>query len=588
MKNLKLLNKKIFTILFIFIFFFEKSFSEEPEDIWNLEKIEDKEITVENSATEDQSTESDSIYKIQQEREKDVMQLIKEEKTLLSKKISVVGIYDPDENGLSLDMWQKSNGKIILQLMSKINKLNLSDDAKEIFDVAILTNSYIPTKNINPDQFLKFKEDWLIKKNNLNLIKIYLEKNPDLKEKNFLLRFYTDQYLSKGEISNACEIFDLINFQTSNYLSKFKIYCLINNDKNEEAQLQLDLLKEKGFNDSFFEKVFYYLIGYESKFNEKISAKSMLNFHLSHRLIEDFQFEPNENTSNLIWKYLSSMNLLTNIDVVDLEDKEKILNIESATNDNNYTEDDLFSLYKRFLFNINQLLNVEESYKALPNFQSRALLYQGILLAKTSEDKIKLTKILKESFNKDNIPNAFNNKLKEILNTIEKEDVPSNYTGFYDSYLEDKNIKKNKIKFNNKIIHQSKLLFYFIDDQYSKKNVEKDLESLFKKIKKNKKYIFSTKDIILIESLKSDGIQLPKKQQNIYSATEAVIPYDIQILIRKNDTGLALLRLVEIIGEDSIVSMGSETIYFIISILNQLNIDTLRNKILLKVLPLKV
>ena len=132
------------------------------------------------------------------------------------------------------------------------------------------------------------------------------------------------------------------------------------------------------------------------------------------------------------------------------------------------------------------------------------------------------------------------------------------------------------------------MLSYFVDDKYSKKNVEKDLENLLKKIKKNKKYIFSTKDIILIESLKSDGIQLPKKQKNIYNATDAEIPYDIQILINKNDTGLALLRLVEIIGEDSIESMGSETLYFIISVLNQLNIDTLRNKILLKVLPLKV
>ena len=216
MKNLKLLSKKIFAILFIFIFFFEKSFSEEPEDIWNLEKIKNKDVIVENSVTEQQNLESDSIYKIQQEREKDVEQLIKEEKTLLSKKISVVGIYDPDENGLSLDMWQNANGKIILELMSKINKLNLSDDAKEIFDVAILTNSYIPTKNINTYQFLKFKEDLLIKKNNLNLIKIYLVKNLDLKGKNLLLRFYADQYLSKGDISNACEIFDLINFQASN------------------------------------------------------------------------------------------------------------------------------------------------------------------------------------------------------------------------------------------------------------------------------------------------------------------------------------------------------------------------------------
>jgi len=48
------------------------------------------------------------------------------------------------------------------------------------------------------------------------------------------------------------------------------------------------------------------------------------------------------------------------------------------------------------------------------------------------------------------------------------------------------------------------------------------------------------------------------------------------------------LRLVEIIGEDKITDMDPETLYFIISALNQLDIDQLRNQILLKVLPLKV
>ena len=67
-----------------------------------------------------------------------------------------------------------------------------------------------------------------------------------------------------------------------------------------------------------------------------------------------------------------------------------------------------------------------------------------------------------------------------------------------------------KIKINNKIIHQSKLLNYFTEDM-TNKNIEKDLNDLLKKIKKDKNYYVSTKDIILIESLKSDGVQGFKK-----------------------------------------------------------------------------
>ena len=58
--------------------------------------------------------------------------------------------------------------------------------------------------------------------------------------------------------------------------------------------------------------------------------------------------------------------------------------------------------------------------------------------------------------------------------------------------------------------------------------------------------------------------------------------------IRDSEIGLVLLRLVEVIGQDEIEDIGPETLYFMISALNQLDIDPLRNKILLKVLPLKV
>ena len=47
MKNLKLLNKNNLSILLILIFF-QKVYSAEPVDIWNLEKKSNEEITVNN------------------------------------------------------------------------------------------------------------------------------------------------------------------------------------------------------------------------------------------------------------------------------------------------------------------------------------------------------------------------------------------------------------------------------------------------------------------------------------------------------------------------------------------------------------
>ena len=59
-------------------------------------------------------------------------------------------------------------------------------------------------------------------------------------------------------------------------------------------------------------------------------------------------------------------------------------------------------------------------------------------------------------------------------------------------------------------------------------------------------------------------------------------------MINNNEKGAVLLRIVEIIGQDELERMDDETVSFIIDTLNQLNIDFIRNKILLKVLPLKV
>ena len=74
----------------------------------------------------------------------------------------------------------------------------------------------------------------------------------------------------------------------------------------------------------------------------------------------------------------------------------------------------------------------------------------------------------------------------------------------------------------------------------------------------------------------------------MFKFDQSNIPTDIQLLLNNNEVGMVLLRLVEIIGEDDLENLDSDTLYFMSTILNQLNLDSIRNKILLKVLPLKI
>ncbi len=587
MKTLKLLSKKFLIYICLLSISFSSHATDEPIDIWKSSEEKNNESLELDPPLNDNNnlTNEVSIFKI--EKSNGIVDII-EDTSLNSKKIKITGLYDPQDYDLDLDMWMNSNGDQLKNLFGRIAKLNLSEDASEIMNISILTNANQPKNNITEKEFLKFKSDWLIKNSNLDLIEEYLTKNQILNDNPKLAKFLIDQHLSNAKVEKACRIFTKNSKPiTDEYLSKFNIYCLIISDKNEEAQLILDLKKESGFDNKYFEKKINYLLGYISKVDETISEKSILDFHLAHKTNPKFKFEPGEKTNKIIWKYLSSSDLLTSLKEIETTQLDKISNIEKAVHNKNYSEKELFEIYKRFQFNINQLLNVKEIYKSLSNIEARALIYQRILLESEMIEKLKLIKILKTSFKKDNLNNAFDIQLKKFLKEMDPLEIPDNLTSFYYTNIQINKNYSDKIKYNNDIMHQSKLINYFNGD-YAKSKIEKDVDNFLRKIRKNKKYSFSKKDIIFLESLKSDGIKISNKFDDLYAINESEMPTDIQIMINNNEIGATLLRIVEVIGPDRLERMDEDTIYFIISALNQLNIDFVRNKILLKVLPLKV
>ena len=578
MKILKLLSS--FFFIFLFFFPFSALKANEPIDIWNIKKKENsKDKSIIQNKDEDSSNFIQGI-KIEQQNEKILVN-----NSLGVSDIKLAGLYDPEENGLSIDMWSNSNGEDIKNTLKNLTSKNLSKFSEKVLDIALLTNSYIPNINISSKEFLDFKFNYLIKKKNYNLIKEFLVKNPDLREGEKLIKFYADYYLSNSQIDKSCEIFEITNLITSDYLANFKIYCLIYQDRKDEAQLLFDLKAELGNLDKYFANKFNILMGYE-KSNDELSEKNILYFHLSHKTIKDFEYEPKLDTPKFVWNYLSTSNLLKNIDFVDIENKDQIKLIETATNDEVYKEQELFDLYMRFQFDINQLLNYRNAYKLLEDYEARALLYQRLLLTNEISQKLNLLSLLKKSFDQSNIPNAFDEKLASILKNIPEDEIPSNYTTFFAKNKKPEKIAELKIKLNNKILHQSKVLSYF-QNKTSLPQIEKETNDLLKKIKKNKKYVFSRKDIIVLESLKSDGVQILRKYQKLYDYNNN-LPSEINTMIVNGETGLVLLKISEIIGEDDLEDLGIESVDYIVSILNELKLVDLRNEILLKVLPLKV
>ena len=131
----------------------------------------------------------------------------------------------------------------------------------------------------------------------------------------------------------------------------------------------------------------------------------------------------------------------------------------------------------------NQLINAAEIYKNLPNYKARALIYQSVLLSDNIEKKLDLAFLLKDLFLKDKLFSIYSEELSRILNKIDPNQLPEDYVELVDRYLQFGENYAKKIKFDNDILHRSKVIKHFINDNEISKT-EKDFKSVYKKIKK--------------------------------------------------------------------------------------------------------
>ncbi len=578
-------SSKLSTCFFIFTFFFNSfTFAEEkPVDIW---------------ANENNNIKKEKVIKIEKDLEKSKIDLQKiEDKKRedikisdaqdISEDIKLIGLYEPEKNDFSLDMWSNTDGELIGSAIKRIEKIKLSKFSEDIFLNTILTYSYPPKKNLSENEFLKLKIDWLIKNNKIDLIENFLNNNLEFDGKSKMIKYLVDFYISTAKISEGCKKIDFISKEIKdNYLEKFRIYCLILNEKKEEAQINLDLLREEGRSDKFFDDKILFLLGLKDKSTNKIFDNNLLNFYLSSITIEGFNYEPTKKTDKNIWKYMVASNLI----VIDkIEDPEKIKKYEAAANDGTFDKDKIFEIYLSIPFSINQLINANTIYQSLESYESRALIYQKTLLSDDIENKLKLLFLLKDLFEKDKLNNIFKENLSETLKSFDNNDLPEDYKKIVEkNIIVEKDNSIGKIKYDDKVLHRSKVIKIFTDEEPNREKLNKDFSNIYKKIKRNKKYFFSIKDIILLETLYSDGIEMPKDLDIINLSKDLTVPSNMNSLVENGEIGLLMLKLVEIIGSDDIKNLDPETLYFINKLLNQGKIKKVRNQILNLTLPLRV
>ena len=147
MKILKFLNKKNFLTLFFLFFTSIVSAEEKPVDIWNIDKkeIEEKNVTknpeISNGENIFQESIEPSVFGMQNQNQKSIINL---DEKFDTKEIKIIGLYDPEDYGLNVDMWANSDGDQLENLLTKLNKMDLSNDAIEIINTCLLYTSPSP------------------------------------------------------------------------------------------------------------------------------------------------------------------------------------------------------------------------------------------------------------------------------------------------------------------------------------------------------------------------------------------------------------------------------------------------------------
>ena len=578
---MRLKNFNYFLVLLISSISFLPLAGEEKIDIWKNKKENPSEILKKES---DQSSKEMIIKKNLQLKSSEQIKI--EDGTIDNDlEAKVYGVYDPADYDFNINMWSSTNASDLRASLKRIKKINLSKTSQDILENVLLSFSY-PPNGMSDEEFVKLKIDWLINNNKVKLIENFLKQNKEFKGKSKVVQYLVDTNITQANIKQGCEKIEFIdNTIKDAYLEKFKIYCLIFNNKKSQAQLLLDLLREQNQSDKFFDDKINFLLGVSDKTTTKINEKNLLNFYLSSVTIKDFNYTPSEKTKKEIWKYLNAANL---IKINDVNDNRKINELELAASQGKVSNKLIFDIYKQITFNINNLINAENIYQTFENTEARALVYQKFLLSEDVNSKIKYLFLLEDLFRKDGLQNVFSKVLSDRLSEIGLENIPEEFKEVAQNRVEA--VKENnlgKVKYNDKILHQSRIIRFYIEEEDEKK-VQKDIDRIFKKIGKNRKYFYSAKDLALVDTLLKDGFKIPDNINEKQLSAKYDVPKNLLKLIEKKQNAFLALKIVEIIGEDEPYQLDPETIYFITNLLNEMGLIQIRNKVLISALPLRV
>ena len=590
MKLLFPLGRKFFTLLLLSLFALPSN--AEQKDIWKKSKelkIENKN-TENNKINENKNSENSDLPKTIFDKEKLNLSVnqINQSNTINDDEV-IFGLYEPEDIKITLNFWSGID-QLLYQRISK-NLLDIERKSfVELSEKILFTKTNINVFEDKGSKHLELIADWLIKNKKMELIDQVIDQNKMINRNTKFLVFLFNHYLSLGQIDKACSYTKLMLADLQSVdLEKYKIFCLIYNKKNNQAQSQLELTRETASLEPFFLKTINFMIGISEKKGDP-NFKNVFNSHLTlvtHKDLEvNFEnFSQSKELRNYFFKSgLANKLLDKKMENSSDQNKESLNNLviflERSVNENLYQHEKILDIYKKYKFSFAQLFEVDEAVKNLKRPESHAILYQAMLLANDPERKLKILNEFKDKLTLNGLEKVVSpvyfselDKIYKTKPTLINADLVAQLSIFK------RNQNQNNENFNNTYFYSSeikKLLNKKIDKK-EKKRILQILNDFDKKIKDNQ-YKLNNKDIALINILHRDKIDLPNSLSKTVYEKKIYIPNEIFNSLEKKINDEALLKTLNFIGQLNDSNKDyTRDILAIIKIFDTLQLDNLKN-----------
>ena len=548
-------NKILYGVLLSTLLLAEISFSETPKDIWEQSKSIKKVETNNNLETQNkQELPPTTILQIPK-TELEISNISQTE-IEQSNRQAIFGIYDPGATNIPVTFWDNMSPEIFDSFRQTMAQGDNRRSVNQLIARVFFSKTNLSNHEDKGVAYLNFVSSFLAHSQDTKLIDSVIDQNNLLLNNEQLLGFLINNNFSNYQIEKACKYAQNLGAEIKNFeLQKFKILCLVQAKESKKALANLELIRENGFKDDFFIQKVNFLLGMLLARQGESKTDTLLNIHLSS--LVDPMFNPNfsvfkgdlNKTKYFFNSPFVEKILLENKDskkeFVTEEDFALVEFLEQGSNIELFKTENIFAIYKKIIFGIEDLLNPNETYIKYHSVKGRALLYQAILLTKDQQQKLTFIEALQNSYKKSKFLNLGNKVYYQLISDIDQKYLTKEVQEQMVQYFESLKKKKSDLETNDKFLHRSDAVFLLIDEKPESKS-KKSLET-FADLVDDKKYEVTKRDVAMINLLAQQKVYLPSSLRKFVNPDEIYIPNKIYNMLEKNENNKATLEVLQLV-----------------------------------------